>query len=132
MFDAFSKFGFQAYGNTSFAGDLVALNSVGNAKWAVPFLSRHRYVYLLLDNDLGSHAGQKAAALLDGKIKDYCYACGLESKVFSLSEKLFSEYKDLNECLIAQYGDRAMLKKKSDLKEAKPQVKSGKGYRNSL
>lgn len=113
MFDAFSKFGFQAYGNTSFKGDLVALNSVNNARWAVPFLSRHRYIYLLLDLDERSKTGQKTAERLSEEIGSYCYACGLDSKVFSLSEELFKgDCKDLNECLIKNYGNPEMLKKK--------------------
>lgn len=105
MFDAFSKFGFQVYGNSSFAGDLVSLNSVSNIRWAVPFLSRHANVFLLLDNDLKSHAGQNASDELKRMVSGYSLACGTSCNIVSCSNEVLLGCKDLNECLVKLYGD---------------------------
>ena len=103
MFDGLSKFAFCSLGKTSFSSDLVVLNSVSNLKWAVPFLARHESVFLMLDNDMKSSAGQKATSELSSLLGSYCATVGVDNRILPCSE-VFAPYKDLNECLMAYCG----------------------------
>lgn len=78
--------------------DLVCLNGIGNIRWAVPFLSCHKVVNIYLDNDMKSHAGEKACEELRRKIEDFARKCGLAPVVRSCSEIFYPE-KDLNDYL---------------------------------
>ena len=121
MFDGLSQRelqrirGFQASGE-----DLVVLNSVGNAKWAVPFLARHEQVVLMLDNDLKSGAGQKTADMISQSIAEYNRRLGNRTVVFNGS-LVFSGYKDLNDALKASKGFPEQPEKP---KAAKPKKRS--------
>lgn len=84
-------------------GDLVVLNSIGNIRWAAPFLARHEQVLLMLDNDLNSEAGQKAYVKLSDEIGHYNGLYGNRSAIFNGSA-IYAGYKDLNDALKASKG----------------------------
>ena len=83
--------------------DLVVLNSVGNSRWAAPFLARHDQVTMLLDNDLRSGAGQKAYVSLSGEIARFNERFGTHTSIFN-GASMFAGYKDLNDALRAAKG----------------------------
>lgn len=80
--------------------DLVVLNSVSNLKWAVPFLSMHREVRSLLDNDLKSSAGEKAFVQMQRLVGEFSAKAGSVCNVRSDSV-YFQPYKDVNDYLVA-------------------------------
>ena len=90
--------------------DVVVLNSVHNARWAVPFLSRQREVRLYLDNDLASGAGEKASDGLRLAVQDMTMKAGRGPVVASASQ-VFRPYKDLNDFL-PEYRRRLEAQKK--------------------
>jgi len=81
--------------------DIVVLNSVSNLFWAIPFLSMHREVRSLLDNDMRSGTGQKAYALLEQNVASYCQRCGGICSVRSDSGLIYP-HKDVNDYLMAR------------------------------
>ena len=83
--------------------DLVVLNSVGNIRWAAPFLARHEQVLLMLDNDVRSGAGQNAYMKLSDEIARYNSLYGNRSVIFNGSA-VYAGYKDLNDALKASKG----------------------------
>lgn len=90
--------------------DLVVLNSISHLKMAVPFLSMHREVRCLLDNDLRSSAGEKAYVRLSQMVAEFAAKTGIPCRVKSDSV-YFRPYKDVNDYLVAsrasQRGRRA-------------------------
>lgn len=80
--------------------DLVILNSVGNLRWAVPFICRHRRAVVMLDND---RSGRKATSDLAGEVAGFCRATGVSVAVVDGSS-LYEGYKDLNDALMASKG----------------------------
>lgn len=95
--------------------DLVVLNSVGNVRWAAPFLAMHDQVQIMLDNDVKSGAGQKAYVKLSEEIARYNGLFGNRTLVFNGSS-IFAGYKDLNDALKAMKNSRA----KASAKNASP------------
>ena len=91
--------------------DLVVLNSLTNLPWAVPFLSMHREVVSMLDNDLVSGAGQKAYADMARDVSAFAASVGMACTVRSCSY-MFSGYKDMNEYLVASRAAEAQKKTK--------------------
>lgn len=83
--------------------DLVVLNSVGNVRWAAPFLARHEQVLLMLDNDVRSGAGQNAYMKLCDEIARYNGIYGNRSVIFN-GASVYAGYKDLNDALKASKG----------------------------
>jgi len=110
MFDALSERELNRAGR---GRDLVVANSVGNLRWAVPFICRHARVHLMLDHDAVSRTGQKASANLCGEIAEYCRRTGVQTVVFDASS-LYEGYKDLNEALMAGKGFPVVRQDKGD------------------
>lgn len=104
MFDGLSDREFNSYkGNLRKDYDLIILNSITNIKWAVPFLARHNHVISLMDNDLNSHAGQKAFRQISEEVRLFCKRVNSRCIVHNGSD-FFRGYKDLNEALMAAKG----------------------------
>lgn len=101
MFDGLSAV--EMRGGNLEGTDLVILNSIGNLRWAAPFLARHRRVYLMLDNDSKSLAGQKASSQLASEIRSLASACNLSPAVVVGTPEL-GKSKDLNEKLMNDKG----------------------------
>lgn len=122
-FDGFSKFALQNVNkNRTFASDLVVLNSVNNARWAVPFLSRHRFVYVMTDNDKRSKAGQSASEYLIKAVGEYTAKVGNGCHAYPMSH-IFEPYKDLNELLMGMEGKTVPNKEeKSENKDIKKAI----------
>lgn len=103
MFDGLSERELNRLRDGSSRGrDLIIANSIGNLRWAVPFICRHRQATLMLDND-GSGAGQKAYAQLCNDMAAYNSRTGSKTVIVNGSA-LFEGYKDLNEALMAGKG----------------------------
>lgn len=83
--------------------DLIIANSISNLRWAVPFICRHKRACIMLDNDIKSGAGEKAAMQLVKSIADYGAKCQSRTQIINGSS-LFEGYKDLNEALMASKG----------------------------
>lgn len=109
--------------NVSPGHDLVCLNGIGNIKWAVPFLSCHRVVNIYLDNDMKSHAGEKACEDLQKRIESFSKSCGLSPVVRNCSNVFYPE-KDLNDYLKTAKGFPSSMSKADDTKVKKTRGKS--------
>lgn len=103
MFDALSARELSRIRQDVGAGDMVVLNSVGNTRWAAPFLALHGEVLVMLDNDVRSGAGQNAYRQLCEDISRYNGVYGNRSVIFN-GASLYSGYKDLNDALKAYKG----------------------------
>ena len=107
MFDALSVMEYDRlnYGGFYPVSDIVVLNSVSNIRWAVPFLSVHETVVSMLDNDLRSGAGQKAAEQLFTSVAEYSKrAYGNRAPQFYSATASFGSLKDMNEFLMKKKG----------------------------
>lgn len=106
MFDALSVIEMQRLRGrgTLPGGDLVVLNSVNNLRWAVPFLSMHRVVTSLLDNDLRSAAGQCTYAKMREDVASFSAAAGSPQPLVRSESGLFHPYKDVNDFLMKSRG----------------------------
>lgn len=106
MFDALSVIEMQRLRGrgTLPGGDLVVLNSVNNLKWAVPFLSMHRVVSSLLDNDLRSSAGQNTYQKMRTDVAGFAEAVGSPLPQVRSESGLFHPYKDVNDFLMKSRG----------------------------
>ena len=111
MFDGLSFIELQGMCGRGFRPgvDLVVLNSITNLKWAVPFLSMHSEVQLILDNDIKSGAGNKAGKELADRIREYSSLCGKTTFVHS-DDRFLGGHKDLNDAIVAE--KRRLQKKK--------------------
>lgn len=106
MFDGLSERELNRMRNRSVYGrDFIVANSINNLHWAVPFICRHRSAVFMLDNDLVSGAGQKAAARLCSDVAKFNAATNTLTAVFD-GTVLFAGHKDLNEALMADKGLR--------------------------
>lgn len=106
------------------AHDTVILNSIENRGWAVPFLVCHSQIVLLLDNDISSGAGHRAAEDLRKRISDYSVLVGLKPVVYDGSI-LLGEYNDLNDALCASKGFPVKDARQKAM-QAEPVLKKGK------
>ena len=102
--------------------DIVILNSIGNIRWSIPFLSLHQQVIIMMDNDLSSNAGQKAYRQLCNDLSAFSAAVGLSPVIVNGSSQ-FAQYKDLNEALMARKGFPETSKKPSKSNRKKNQLK---------
>ena len=85
--------------------DMVVLNSIENIRWSVPFLAKHDTVYMILDNDQKSGAGQRAADELKERIRSFSYACGKVTNVTDMAPRFFP-HKDFNDFHVADIRSR--------------------------
>jgi len=104
MFDALSVFELARAGMTEVQDcDVVVGNSIGNLKYAVPFIAAHSDALVLLDNDLASKAGQRASAKLAVEVDEFCKGTGLSCTVVDGSF-LYSGHNDVNDWLRERKG----------------------------
>jgi hypothetical protein len=102
MFDAMSLIELSKMsGNGPFpSSDIVVLNSTSHASLAVPYLSLHREVVSMLDNDVRSRAGEKASMAMLGEVAALSSKMGFPC-LCSDGSGLFAGYKDVNDYLVA-------------------------------
>lgn len=108
MFDALSLCEYDRMkGRDAFpTHDIVVLNSLSNLRWAVPYLASHRRIVCLLDNDLRSNAGRKAADAISGQLDVYCKYAGIPRPEFVIGTSVLGRLNDVNEALMAGKGFR--------------------------